>query len=383
MLCNSEIFCIFAVMKILFLGDYSNLHACLARELRKRGHDITVVSDGGRYMDTDRDILLDRKPGFLGSVRYLYDIFSILPSLKGYDVVQFINPHFLNLVPGRIKYFFDILKKENRSVFLTLAGNDYYFADACLNSDMFRFSEFKVGDEYTEFEKQTMHGRRWTDTRLRRYAEYFYENIDGGMAILPEYDMAARPILGDRLAFTNIPLQLESLPYSELNIGDGPVKIFIGMRGGMEVRKGTALLLEISRELERELPGKCVVENVRNLPLKEYLRRMAGSHIVLDQLYSYSPGTNGFQAMALGRVAGTGAQPEFYEYIGEPELRPVICLSTPDAEEIKETLRRLILNPEPLAGMGREGRRIVEKHNDVRIVATRFENHWNKILARK
>ena len=87
--------------------------------------------------------------------------------------------------------------------------------------------------------------------------------------------------------------------------------------------------------------------------------------------------------MALGRVAGTGAQPEFYEYIGEPELRPVICLSTPDAEEIKETLRRLILNPEPLAGMGREGRRIVEKHNDVRIVATRFENHWNKILARK
>ena len=47
-------------MRILFFGDYSNLHACIAGELRRRGHHITVISDGGRYMDTDKDILLER-----------------------------------------------------------------------------------------------------------------------------------------------------------------------------------------------------------------------------------------------------------------------------------------------------------------------------------
>ena len=44
-------------MKILFLGDYSNLHACLSEELRKRGHEVTLVSDGSRYMQTACDIM--------------------------------------------------------------------------------------------------------------------------------------------------------------------------------------------------------------------------------------------------------------------------------------------------------------------------------------
>ena len=58
-------------MKILFVGDYSGYHASLAAELRRRGHDVTVVSDGNKYMDTARDVSLDRKPGFIGSLKYL------------------------------------------------------------------------------------------------------------------------------------------------------------------------------------------------------------------------------------------------------------------------------------------------------------------------
>lgn len=374
----------FAAMKILFFGDYSNLHACLAKELERRGHSVTVVSDGGRYMETHRDILLDRHPGAAGSLRYLYDIFSNLPRLKGYDVVQFINPHFLQLKPGKIKYFFDVLRRENRSVFLTLAGNDYYFIDACLNGKMFRFSEFKTGDEYTEFEKHTYRGRQWLEAPLRRYAEYFYEHIDGGMSVLPEYDMAARPVLGERLAFTNIPVDLSSLPFRPLTVTEEPVVFFIGMRKGMEMQKGTGVLLEMCQDLERELKGRCRVECVSNLPLRQYLERMGRSHIVLDQLYSYSPGTNGFQAMALGRVSATGAQPEYYHYIGQPENEhPLLCLSPLEPDRIRERLRKLVTDPAQMTEMGRGGRAIVERDNDVSKVADRFLAHWNKILEKK
>ncbi len=368
-------------MKILFFGDYSNLHACLAKELRQRGHNVTIISDGGRYMKTDHDILLDRRPGLAGSIRYLYDAFSLLPYIKGYDVVQFINPHFLSLRPGKIKYFFDIIRKENRSVFLTLAGNDYYFVDACLNTDIFKFSEFKVGKEYTEFEKSTFQGREWLVAPVKRFAEYFYDKIDGAMSILPEYDMAARRILGDRAAFTNIPIDLSYLPFSEMTFNGNPVTIFIGMRQGMEIQKGTARLLETAKTLEKEMPEKCRVECVRNLPLKEYLKRMASSHIVLDQLYSYSPGTNGFQAMALGRVAGTGAQPEYYQYIDQDNPHPLLRLSPLETGTLHDTLRDLILDPERMAMMGKEGRKIVERDNDLRTVASRFEAHWNKTLS--
>ena len=60
------------------------------------------------------------------------------------------------------------------------------------------------------------------------------------------------------------------------------------------------------------------------------------------ELYSYSPGTNAFQAMALGRVAATGAQPEYYEYIGEPDTGAIIPLSPLVSDlEWKERFRSL------------------------------------------
>lgn len=370
-------------MRILFFGDYSNLHACLARELRSRGHEVTLISDGGRYMDTEKDILLDRSPGKLGAVKYLYRIFSLIPELKDYDVVQLINPHFLSLKPGKIKYFFDILRRQNRSVFLTLAGNDYHFVRACLDGKIFRFSEFEVGGTPTEYEKKCDHAKGWTGPGMKEFADYVYANIDGAMSVLPEYDMAARPILGDKVKFTNIPVDISSIQYAPLDLS-GKINLFIGMREGMEIQKGTARLLAIARRIEKELPDKCSVTCVRNLPLKEYLAQMQQSHIVLDQLFSYSPGTNAFQAMAMGKVAGTGAQPEFYEYLGEPDRGAIIPLSPlVSDEEWKKHLQNLILHPEVLQQMADEGRRLVTLHNDVRTVADKFEKHWGEVISDK
>ncbi len=369
-------------MRILFFGDYSNLHACIAAELKRRGHEVTVISDGGKYMDTGRDILLDRAPGPWGTVKYLYRIFSLLPTLSGYDVVQLINPHFLNLKPGKIKYVFDILKRQNRSIFLTLAGDDANFANACLNTDLFRFSEFKVGDTQTPFERRTHRAAQWSSPMVKEFGDYVYANIDGAMSVLPEYDMAARPLLGERLAFTNIPVEISNLDWHEPDTS-GPITIFIGMRGGMEVQKGTQLLYEMAQRIAGRHPGKIVVKKVTNLPLTQYLKEMSRAHIVLDQLYSYSPGTNGFQAMALGPVAATGAQPEFYEYIGQDkDDQPIFCLDPTDTR-LEEKLEALACDPGRIKEMSRSARRLVELNNDVRIVTDRFEQHWNKILSQK
>ena len=75
-------------MKILFAGDASNMHNCLAQQLRTMGHEATVASDGSRWMDTHRDINLLRQPGLLGSLRYLRDIKRALPLMTGYDIVE-------------------------------------------------------------------------------------------------------------------------------------------------------------------------------------------------------------------------------------------------------------------------------------------------------
>lgn len=368
-------------MKILMLGDYSNLHACLAKELRKRGHYVTVVSDRGVYMNTEADIELRRGSGIIGSLRYIYKITAMLPSWSGYDVVQIINPGFLHLKPGKLKMIYEILRKNNRSVFLTLCGDDHYFVKDCVDTDLFRFSEFRVGKEKTALvESNPMREKGWLIAAHESYTRHLYATIDGAMSVLPEYDMSARRHMDpDKLVFTNLPINIETLEFTEMDT-KGPVKILIGMRGGMEIQKGTARLLDICRQIEDELPGQLAVKTVKNLSLKDYLEELRKSHIVIDQLYSYSPATNALQTMALGRVTASGAQPEYYEYLKE-KTRPIFCLSPlEDEATIKKRLKRLVLNKKDLIRMAKDGRNLVERHNDVRHIATLFESHWQKHL---
>ena len=366
-------------MKILMLGDYSNLHSCLAKELRRIGHEVTLVSDKGGYMNTDADMELRRGSGPLGAAKYLYKVMGALPSWSGYDVVQLINPGFLSFKPGKLRMIYDILKKNNRSVFLTLCGNDHFFVKDCVDSDLFRFSEFRIGKEKAPLVRcDPRRESGWLIPGHASYTKYLYDTIDGAMSVLPEYDMSARRHMDPKkLLFTNLPIEIENLDFSEMNL-EGPVKILIGMRGNMEIQKGTARMLDICRELEDEMAGQLEVKVVRNLSLSEYLDELRNSHIVIDQLYSYSPATNALQTMALGRITASGAQPEYYSYIDE-RSEPIFCLSPlEDESTIKERLRDLVLDKDGFRRMAKEGRSLAERHNDVRTIAPLFEAHWLK-----
>lgn len=364
-------------MRILFIGDYSNLHATLAKELKARGHDVSVLSDRCGSIGSHADIFLKRDPGIAGGFKYLYNLFNLLPHLKGYDIVQFINPNFLNLRPGKIKYFFDRIKDQNGKMFLTMAGNDYFFCKACLEGKIFRFSEFKIGNEFTDFHKSDPnHLYGWTSYANRHWNEYFYDQIDGAMSILPEYDMVAKEVIPDKTIFTNLPVDLAQLIQNNKQI-ENPIKIFIGIRSGMEIQKGAKLLLNIAKELEKENPERLQVETVTDIPLNEFIKRMSLSDIVLDQLYAYSPATTALMAMGMGKVTGTGAQPEYYEYIGNPDFKPIFSLS-PFDKNIRERLLNLIDNPAEIKRLGEESRKIVKAHNDVKIVTDKFLKHWNK-----
>lgn len=364
-------------MRILFVGDYSNLHATLAKELKKRGHEVTVLSDKGGYLDSYADIFLQREKGIPGSIKYLYNLFTILPSLKDYDIVQFINPNFLNLRPGKIKYFFDRLKNQNGKMFLTLAGNDYYYCKACLDGKLFRFSEFKIGNEFTDFHKSNpnlLYG--WTSYMNRNWNEYFYDNIDGAMSVLPEYDMVAKEIIPEKTIFTNIPINIDDLPEPDYDFSY-PIKLFIGIRPGTEIQKGGKKLLKIIKDIESRMSDKVIVESVSNLSVSNFIKKMSQSHIVLDQLYAYSPATTALLGMSMGKTVGSGAQEEYYNYIDNSATRPLISLSPFDTD-IKERLIELIENPEDIKTRGKESKMIAENNNDVKKVVDKFIAHWQR-----
>ena len=111
-------------MKILLLGEYSNVHWTLAEGLRKLGHNVTVVSNGDFWKDYPRDIDISRKPGKIGGIKLYIKLLRMLPKLRGYDIVQLINPLFFELKAERLFFFYNYLRKHNRKIVLGAFGMD-------------------------------------------------------------------------------------------------------------------------------------------------------------------------------------------------------------------------------------------------------------------
>ena len=363
-------------MKILFIGDYSNLHTTLARELRKMGHTAHVMSDKCGYMDLESDIFIERSPGLRGSFKYLFDLFGLLPKLKDYDVVQLINTNFLKLRPQKIKYFYDRISEQNRSMFLTLAGNDYYYVKACYDARLFRFSEFRIGKEFAPGHlAKPEHTYGWMSHANKLWAEYLLQKINGAMAVLPEYLMPVKEMLGDKVVFTNLPIDFSQLPQSPVHFDGGKVNLVVPMRSGVEEMKGTRILYNIAKEIKDLLPDKVNLDVIKDVSFNEFLRRISKSDIILDQLYAYSPAMTALYGMALWKVVATGAQPEYYESIGYTESKPLFSLS-PFDKDIKERLTNLIDNPDEIIRLGELSKEIALKNNDSKLVAERFLKHW-------
>ena len=148
-------------MKILLLGEYSNVHATLAEGLRTLGHQVTVASNGDFWKDYPRDIDLTRHEGPLGGLRLSAKVLSCLPRWRGYDVVQLINPMFLEMKAERILPIFKYLRRHNRKVVLCAMGMDYYWVSECTNYKPLRYSDFNIGDQLRTDECAVREQRDW------------------------------------------------------------------------------------------------------------------------------------------------------------------------------------------------------------------------------
>lgn len=378
-------------MKILFVGDYSNIHVTLARELRSRGHEVTVASSGSGCMDTARDIDLTRKKGLFGAFAYLGRLMRFMEKAKGYDVVQIVNPGFFSLRPGKLRYFFNELKRHNRSIFLSVAGDDPVIMKGNCIDHPLPYSEMRIGAEKTPFAKRyPYYEQKWMSGPNGDYCRHVYENIDGAMSALYEYHLLASPYLKEKLVYTGIPIDTSTLspeePFEGIIKKEGEkVRIAVAVKSDYEIFKGLDRLLKIVKRVEALHPDRCEVIELRDMPYSEFSKAIADADIVVDQLYSMSPATNGLETMARGQVTVSGGEPLFYEFLDEsPSNQPILnLLPLMTDDDMVGKLSELILDPSLLKSMSAAGPAFVKKHNDVKIVADRYIDHWCKTLDKK
>lgn len=381
-------------MKILLMGEYSNVHATLAEGLRKLGHHVTVLSNGDFWKNYPRDIDLVRKPGKLGGIMYLMKLYTIVHKLRGYDIVQLINPMFLELKAERIFPIYQYLRKHNKKVILGGFGMDYYWVSVCCKDKPLRYSDFNMGNQLRTNTDALKERKDWLGTEKGRLNQMIAEDCDGIITGLYEYWACYQPGFPQKTTFIPFPIKPQLITPGNSNSHtyvekhqviplDIPkkVKLFIGINKSRSEYKGTDIMLKAAQAIAKKYPDKTELRIAENIPFAEYVKMMNGSDAILDQLYSYTPSMNPLEAMARGIICIGGGEPENYEIIHEDKLRPIINV-LPNYESVYQELEHLVLHPELVPLLKQQSIEYINKHHDYIKVAKRYEAFYQKLLIR-
>ena len=362
-------------MKILLIGEFSNVHWTLAEGLRSLGHQVTVVSDGDRWKDYPRDVNLQRRhlddPSRLrrmaGTVRYLCDLARIWPTLKGYDVVQLINPVFIDLKAERLWPFYQFLRRHNGRVFLGAFGIDYYWVKVGSDCKTFRYSDFNFGSQLRDYPFMHTMIRDWLQGPKGELNQRMAEDCDGIISGLYEYEMCYRPFFPDKTRFIPFPINLSSVtPVSTLApVSPSPLRFFIGIQRSRSAYKGTDLMLSALQRLQADFgPDRVAILKAESVPFAQYQEMMNSSHVLLDQLYSYTPAMNALLAMAKGLIVVGGGEEEQYELLGEHQLRPIINVQPTEQDVYDQIAKRLLSGKEDIHQLQLDSMEYIRRHHD-------------------
>lgn len=366
-------------MRILLLGEYSNVHWTLAQGLRKLGHEVTVVSNGDFWKNYPRDIDVARRPGKLGGICLYLKILALLPKLKGYDIVQLINPMFFELKAERLFSIYERLKKQNGKIVLGAFGMDYYWVNENRTRKPLRYSDFNIGDKLRDTDDTRKEIADWIGTAKQRLNQQIARECDAIVTGLYEYQACYGPLFPDKTTFIPFPIVDDgNATIQEKRDKGTPLRIFIGINKSRSEYKGTDIMLRAARGVAADMPEKLRLTVVENMPFNEYRKMMLRSDAIVDQLYSYTPSMNPLEAMSHGLICIGGGEPENYEILGETELRPIINVE-PNYDSVYSEIKRLALSPERIPVLQNQSIEYTRRHHDYIKVARRYEKLYKSL----
>ncbi len=364
-------------MKILLIGEYSNVHATLAKGFRNLGHMVTVVSNGDFWKDYPRDIDVSRGNGKLSGIRLLIKIISLLPQLRGYDIVQLINPLFFELKAKTIAPLYHYLRKHNGKIVLGAFGMDYYWVCENIAHKPLRYSDFNIGDSLRKDPEATRYINDWIGTDKEILNKQIADDCDAIVAGLYEYWAIYHPVFTDKTTFIPFPVEPKKLYTEKFHLS--PIRLFIGINRQRDKYKGTDIMLRAAQAIAAKYHDKVQLFVAESLPFDEYVEALRNADVLLDQLYSYTPAMNALEAMSRGIVVVGGGEPENYSLLNENTLRPIINVE-PSYSSVYSQLENLVLHMEKLPLLKRQSVEYIARHHDYLNVARQYLRLYDSLM---
>ena len=374
-------------MRILLFGEYSGVHTFLAEGLRELGHEVTTASNGDFWKNYPRDIDLKREETLWGKLSFSMRLLMALPKMKGYDIVQLINPMFLELKAVKHFSIYDYLRKHNKKVVLCCMGNDYYYPK--INSELMpmRYSDYNIGKEKrcVDFAQQMYDD--WVGTEKERLNRYIAADCDAIVAGAYEFWLPYHLTKDKSKDGKPLREKLHSIPFpyklfDEVHPAPSEkLRVFIGISKARSEFKGTDIMQKAAEDLQKKYPERIELKIANGIPFAEYQNMMDNSDVLMDQIYAYGPGMNALLALSKGIVCVSGAEPEHYDLLGENDCRPIVNVQ-PTYESVYKELEELVLMPkDELAKLKKESRDYVLRNHDYIKVAKEYEALYASVLS--
>ena len=320
------------------------MHNYLADALKRMGHAVTIASTEKSGDIPDGGINLRTPNGLFGSTTLLARVLFALPRMKGYDIVEIAGTNFLDLPLSIVLKVYNFLRKHNKKVVISALDTDFYYVKTCYEGMQLRYNEYFYNNRLTPYSiNHKKEIQKWRSPAMKNLAQRIARTTNG---------------------------IIEKEP--------GKVKFLIVMQKGLDAKKGRDILLETAKSVCQSHPDKAELIVKEQLTHDEYCACINLAHVVLDQIYSLTPSPEAILAMTYGRIAVSGAEPEYYDFLNELENQPIINVQ-PDTKDITEKLEWIIANKHALPEMSRNSRKFVEKYNDSEKIARQYLDTWQKL----
>tara|TARA_B100000900_G_scaffold343659_1_gene307458 strand:- start:1667 stop:2806 length:1140 start_codon:yes stop_codon:yes gene_type:complete len=377
-------------MKILLIGEYSNLHNSLKKGLEKRGHHVVLFGSGDGFKKYKVDILVKStifEHKILKIIAKIIDkIFNIslneieiffktrrkLKLLKGYDVVQLINESAFNTSPFLEKKLLKKIFTNNQKVFLLACGVDHR-SISYANQKKFRYSILTPYFENISLRKKYKFILKYLKPNYSRLSNYIKNNVTGIISSDLDYHI---PYQGTEKYIGMIPNPINTeILKLEVKKQKKEIIILHGINSKNRIKKGNDIFEEALSVIKDKYRDNIEIIKTVDIPYLEHLENIKKSDIVLDQIYAYDQGYNALEAMALGKIVFTGAEKEWLKKYRIKE-DSVVINALPDVSYIVKKLSWLIENQKQRNYISENARKFIEKFHNYEKVANKYLEAW-------
>ena len=214
--------------------------------------------------------------------------------------------------------------------------------------------------------------------RAAKARSLLHSHFDAVASAMVEYDHVARGFPG---AASRIPLPIDAAAaaWSPARPDRASCVIFhTPTRAGF---KGSAIVSDAIERLRRRRTD-FEYRVLSNLPPERYWKEVREADIVVDQVWSQSPGTNALLSLAMGKVVfsgNTAAGAAYFPFGAESPVRD----APPDPDALAEALSRALDERHAFARLAEAGRHYVATHHHPVRVAAAFVALWRHAAGAK